>query len=357
MLKADLRRGGIVWRLPVICRPLDRLVRGLFAANLAVKNTDKENQKMRKTVFRSIYVILLIVLLTTIVIGCGARTTSTPAPTVKPPSPADSYPVTVTDGLGNTVTLEKAPQRIVSLSPANTEILFALNAGDRVVGVTDYCNYPKEALQKEKVGGFANPSVEKILSLKPDLVVAGGFGDQAVFEKLKEANIPVIRYEAASINAVVEEIKGLGQVLDKEDAAEKLSSAITAKRDEIAGKVKNAPAIALFFEISPDLWTVGPGSFIQEIITVAGGENIAADAGAAYAQYSKEKLLEKNPEVYLSTSGDTAEMIAKREGFGSLKAVQNHKVYTLDPDIFSRPGPRVIEAMEQLARLLHPDLF
>ncbi|QIB26452.1 ABC transporter substrate-binding protein [Caloranaerobacter azorensis] len=271
------------------------------------------------------------------------------------------YPLEVEDDFGNKVTIEKEPLRIVSLAPSHTEILFAIGLGNRVVGVTNYCNYPEEAKSKEKVGDFFNVNVEKIIELAPDLVIQYGQGKEEVNKRLKEAGIKVLSYEPESIDDVINLIDELGKITNRQRAAKMTIVDMMAKRDFVLSVVSGKEKVKVFYELqAKPLMTAGPGSFIDELINLAGGENIAKDAKGKYPQFDLEQLIERNPDVYLTSKygeNKTVDSIKSRDGYENINAIKNDRVYILDPDIISRPGPRIVDGLELIARKIHPEAF
>lgn len=280
----------------------------------------------------------------------------------KPPvEEVGEYPVEITDDFGNMVKFEKAPDTIISLAPNNTEILFALGLGDKVVGVTSFCDYPEEALAVEKIGDFNGINLEKIIELNPDLVLNYGPGDADDNARLKEAGIQMLAFLPESIDAVINTINTIGQATGSTEQSKELTNNMMAKKDEILDLVKDADKKKVFYEIWHDpLMAAGPGSFMDQLITLAGGTNIAENADGDYAQYDLEQLIERNPEVYL-TSADmpdkTPESMIARPGFENIEAMKIGNVHVLDANITSRSGPRIVEALELVAKAIHPELF
>jgi iron complex transport system substrate-binding protein len=272
--------------------------------------------------------------------------------------------LTVKDNLGRTVTIAARPERVVSLAPANTEILFAVAAGPQVVGLTKYCNYPPEASQgREIVGGFSakSLSVEKIVALKPDVVFASDSAQQSVIEALEAARIPVVALNASGFEAVFANIQLAGRVTGHTTEAEKV---VTGLKDRLAVAQKRVAAIPagkrpkVFYEVWDEpLMTASNRSFIGQILVAAGAQNIFGDQTEQYPTISAETVIQSDPDVILGpdSHGDklTAQMIGSRAGWQSLKAVTGKRVYTVNGDIISRPGPRVIDALEAVIDLLY----
>ena len=281
-------------------------------------------------------------------------------------SAADWEPVTITDDLGVTVTIDKYPERIVSLSPANTEILFALGLGDRIIGVTEYCTYPEAALSKDKIGGFSTINTEKIAVLNPDLLVAADGNSEETIAHLRELGYTIITVNADTIDTTLADIRLIGKAAGVESAAEELVSSMQADLAEIAEKTKGAekPTILHCMWTDP-LWVSGSGTFQDEMISAAGGVNAAAAEGG-WVALTMEKFLTMNPDIIVVDSGDgmgvgtddaLKNFFLKDSRMQSLSAVQNERVYVVNADIIDRGGPRIVEGVEALAEIAHPDIF
>ena len=273
----------------------------------------------------------------------------------------DQYPLEIEDAFGNKVTIERAPERIVSLAPNNTEILFALGLGEKIVGVTAFCDYPEEALSIEKIGDYIAVNFEKVIELEPDLIVNYGELDPDAGKIYSDANIPVICYMPESIDEVIETINQIAIATDAVKEGNTLTNNMIQKRDEIIAKVKDTETIKVFYEIWHEpLQAAGKGSFIDGLIELANGENIARDAEDEYPIYDIEQLIENDPQVYLTASDipeKTVETISKRPGYEGINAIKNGKIYLLDGNILSRSGPRIVEALEIIAQTIHPEAF
>jgi iron complex transport system substrate-binding protein len=293
--------------------------------------------------------------------GCPAPVPPTAEPTSAPTAIPTEAAITVEDGVGNVITFESAPQRIVSLAPNHTEVLYALGLGDRVVGVTEYCNYPPEAVEKPKVGDFVNADLELIVGLEPDLVLATTMHMAETVPALQDQGVVVFVLDPQSVASVLKEIRVLGQITGQEAAADALISDMQARIDAVQETVTAAPRLKVFWELGPELFTVGPGTFVDDLIGLAGGENVAADAAAPWPQLSVEAIILKDPDVIVLADhnyGQTVEMVRERPGWEDIAAVREGRVIEIsNDDIVSRPGPRLVEGLEFLARALHPDLF
>jgi iron complex transport system substrate-binding protein len=293
--------------------------------------------------------------------GCPAPVPPTVEPTSAPTAAATEAAITVEDGVGNVLTFESAPQRIISLAPNHTEVLYALGLGDRVVGVTEYCNYPPEAAEKPKVGDFVNTDLELVVGLEPDLVLATTMHMAETVPAIQERGIPVFVLDPQSVDNVLEEISILGQITGQEAVADALIADMQARIDAVQERVKDAPRPRVFWELGPELFTVGPDTFVNDLIVLAGGENVAADADTPWPQLSVEAIILKDPDVIVLADhnyGQTVEMVKERPGWEDIAAVKEGSIVEIaNDDIVSRPGPRLVEGLEFLAQALHPDLF
>lgn len=289
--------------------------------------------------------------------------TATPLPTATsiPPTPT-LVTQTITDDVGRTVTVKGVPQRIVSLAPSNTEVLYALGLGARVVGVTEFCNYPPEAKEKPKIGGFSKIDLERVVGLNPDLVLATNIHAKSVVPELEKRGITVVVIEPKSVDEVLAKVTFVGKLTGATETAAKVAAQMQARIDAVTSKVatvKSKPRV--YYEIDKTLFTAGPGSFINDMIVKAGGINIAADAKTAYPQLTAEAIIAKDPEVILLGSmnfGETPEVVRARPGWANITAVKTGRLVPItNEEVISRPGPRVVEGLELIARALYPDLF
>jgi iron complex transport system substrate-binding protein len=269
--------------------------------------------------------------------------------------------VTVEDDAGNVIELDTVPARIISLAPSHTETLYALGLGDKVVGVTEYCNYPPEVAEKPKVGSFTTIDLEQVVGLEPDLVLATSMHMAETVPALQERGIVVFVIDPQTVVAVLDAIDRIGQITGAQHAAQELITDMQTRIDTVQQAVTNEPAPRVFWELGAELYTVGPDTFIDDLITLAGGENVAADAGSSWPQLSVEAIILKDPDVIVLADhnyGQTAEMVKERPGWSDIRAVQEGNIVEItDDDIVSRPGPRIVDGLEFLAQALHPALF
>jgi len=276
------------------------------------------------------------------------------------PGPAGA----IVDDLGRTVQIDEVPRRIVSLAPANTEILFALGLGDRVVGVTEYCNYPPEAGGKEKIGGFATPDLERIVALAPDLVLAGGIHQKEVIPGLEEVGLTVFALKPENLAGIMESIRAVGVITGRETAASEVTAQMESRLEAITDETKNVERTprVLYVTWHDPLWSVGSGDMIHELIEKAGGENIFRDI-TGHTVVSLEAVLVRDPEVIIACSGhgeagDKPFAWAKQEArLGVTAARRDNRVYEVDADLVGRSGPRAVDALEWFAYFIHPELF
>lgn len=274
--------------------------------------------------------------------------------------------IVVTDGLGREVKLESAAQRIVSLAPSNTEILFALGAGDQVVGRDEVSDYPEAALALPTVGGWSGFSAEAIVALEPDLVLAAEINDPELVAELEKLGVTVYYLSnPKTLEDLYTNIEIVATLTGRD--ATKLTDSLKARVaavDEKLASVKEKPVV--FYEIDATdpskPYTAGPGTFIDLLIARAGGQNVVTLAGITdpYPQIGLEQLVLTPPDIILlgdAAYGQSAETVAARQGWDALKAVIDGKIFPFDDNLVSRPGPRLIDGLEALAKLLHPEVF
>jgi iron complex transport system substrate-binding protein len=274
-------------------------------------------------------------------------------------------PGTYTDDLGRGVVIEAVPQRIVCFGPSITEIAFALGLGERVVGVDDYSDYPAEALDLPKVGSSWAPSIESLVALEPDLVLS--LRHEQFNSDLEALGITFLVIDPTDIDGILADIRLVGEVTDTIAEAEALVDDMAGRIADIEELVEDAEPVSVFYIIDatdPALpWTAGPGSFIDTLITMAGGENVAHDAPMAWAQFSLEEVVSADPDVVIIQTMwggvPTIELSAlgAHPIWGALRAVSQGRVYLVDGDLVSRSGPRIVDGLEALARAIHPELF
>lgn len=320
---------------------------------------------MKKRILSSLVLLALLA-------ACAPAAVTTEAP-VAPVVEATEAPavvdtsISLVDDLGREVTLEAPAARVVSLAPSNTELLFAVGAGDQVVGRDPYSNFPEEAFAIADIGDtYASLNTEFILSLEPDLILAAGITPPEQVDQLEQLGITVYWLgNPTDLEGLYRNLETVGILTGHEQDALAAVDELSARADavlETVATVSERPTV--FYEVDGQTdpkapFTAGGGSFIDLIINLAGGTNVAGDV-EGYFPYSIEDLLVADPDVILLGDyawGATVESVAARTGWGTLSAVTNEQVYPFNDDHMSRPGPRLVNALEDLAKLLHPDLF
>lgn len=263
-------------------------------------------------------------------------------------------PRTVVDELGRTIAVPEHAERIVSLAPSITETLFALGVRDRVAGVTSYCDYPPEAKLKDKVGDTLKPNVERIVGIKADLVIVSTSSQlEQYIQNLEGLGIPVYISNPRNLEQVLESITSMGRLVGAEDRARELVSDMRARIDRVASSLVSAQRPRVLFLLGTEpLITVGGGTFMDDLITRAGGHSISTDAGGEYPQYSMETAVAKQPEV-IFVQFDEKQLPDRLK---QTPAGRANRVYHLDDDLVSRPGPRMIDGLEQMASKIHPEV-
>ena len=277
-------------------------------------------------------------------------------------------PFTIMDDLGRNVIITNYPlKRIVSLAPGTTEILFALGLGDKIVGVDSYSDYPPEAKDvKPKVGSFASISIETVTALNPDLVLATGGIQVSVVDKLEGGGLTVVALNPKDVSGIISDITLVGKITGQENVAKALVNKINAKIQEISNKLQNAPRPRVYIEyyFNGGYWSFGSQALISELVFKAGGINVFSGFAGAYLSTSTEQVIKANPEIIIITNGTmakaaglTPDVIRKRAGWDSTSAVKNNQIYVVEESPLTRPGPRILDALETLSRLIHPELF
>lgn len=270
--------------------------------------------------------------------------------------------VQVTDGTGRTLTLPALPRRIVSLVPGVTEMLYALGAEDRLVGRTDFCDYPPAARSKPSVGGTVSPSLEVLVSLKPDLVVATSAGNSdETRRQLERLRVPLYLVDPHGLADVFHTMTRLGALTARERRAAELVAGLERRVRAVAVRVAARPRPRVLYVVWPEpLIVPGRGAAVTELIELAGGESVSADGPEGYPRYSVEAAVARGPEVIiLARHGAGTAPYAREqwERFAELPAIRAGRLHAVDGDLFHRFGPRVVDALEILARLLHPEAF
>ena len=277
-----------------------------------------------------------------------------------------TFPVTIKDALNNNVVLNKKPEKIVSLIPSNTEFVFALGLGKNVVGVSDFDNYPEETAKKEKIGG-QEINLEKIISLKPDVVFAHASNAQNSTDGLKQltdAGIPVIVVnDAQNFDQVYDSIEMIGKATGEKKKADDMIQGMKDKLAEIKAKakeIKEKKKVLVEVSPAPEIYTPGKNTFMNEMLTMINAENLANDQ-EGWIKIDQEAMIKRNPGVIITTYGyyvkNPAEQVLTRKGWENVNAVKNKQVIDVDSDRVTRPGPRIVEGVEDLAKAIYPEVF
>ncbi len=296
---------------------------------------------------------LVAPLILALVLGACAEEAG-PSGSASPRDEDRTFPLTLTDDEGVEVTLDAPPRRIVTFAPSHTEIVFALGLGHLLVGVSgEFDDYPPEARGIERVGGAGGvePNIEKVVALQPEVLLTAFIGGEWK-DRLRDLGVPVFTTLASSFDDTLADIETLGRLLGAEDAAADLAAGMREEADAVSGAV--AP-VTCFLDLS-DLFTVGPGSLEFDLLERAGCEPVTASSDDPYPQWSLEQLVEDDPDVYLVSEGVPLEQVVRQPGIRDLSAVKAGRVYEVDADLVSRPGPRVAEGVAELAEALHGDV-
>jgi iron complex transport system substrate-binding protein len=264
------------------------------------------------------------------------------------------------DFLDRQVTIDYPPKRIISIAPSITEILFAIGLDEEIVGVTEFCDYPPKTAEKTKVGGYYNPSLEMIVSLKPDLVIAAADGpNESHLEKLTRLDVPCFVVKPKTVDEIIEAMNTLAEVTGKEETAQKTIAKIKERVDQVDRHVKSIPLekrLKVFYALDhSDLWTTGKNTFVNDLILRAGGINIASDS-KGWFKYSLESLVLEKPDVIITGKAAKQkheEIVALWQKYNVLPAVADNRIYTIDNNWLNRPGPRAIDALEKIVESLY----
>lgn len=327
-----------------------------FLKSRLVQITGRRGFELEKK--RRIFAIVTFIFVLSITAGCSQKTSNNKTDDINKDG------ILIIDNAGREIRIDGQPQRIISLSPSNTEILYALGIDDKIVGVTEYCDYPEQAKAIEKIGGFANPNIEKIVSHNPDLVIANDIHQEAV-EDLERLGFPVIILCPKNIYDMLENIKLLGKALGREGYADELVESLNGRIEAVQEKVSAIPEAEkpkVYYEIWHEpLMTAGPGTFIDDLLTLAGGINIARETKTTFPEISLELIIQKAPDIFIySHHGDShigLEEIYARHNWQDVPAIKNKQVYVIDSNIVQRATPRLVDGLEEITKILHPHLF
>ncbi|WP_285768118.1 ABC transporter substrate-binding protein [Peribacillus sp. SI8-4] len=318
---------------------------------------------------KKVFGLILVMLLTAgMMVGCSGTTNEGKEKQQTNQATHQAFPVTIKDATGEKVTIEEKPKKIVTLIPSNTEVVFALGLGDKVIGVSDNDNYPEETKDIEKVGGM-EMNTELIVSLKPDLVLAhasSAHNSEAGLQQLKDAGIDVLVVnDAQSFSEVYESIDMIGKATGEQAKAKDIIAGMKTKLKGISEKAKSLKqserkTVLVEVSPSPDIYTPGKNTFMNEMLAMISADNAAADVDG-WAKMDEESMIAANPDVIITTYGyytkDPVNEVIGRKGWQDVTAVKNAKVFDVHSDLVTRSGPRLIEGVEELAKSIYPNIF
>ena len=301
------------------------------------------------------YLFVLLSLLLLVSLSCTS-----------PKAERAKFPIEITDQAGRVVKFDKVPERILSIAPSNTEILFALGLGDQVVAVTDYCDYPAEAKEKTSLGSYITPSMEDIVAISPDLILATSVHEEEVISALEKIGMTVLALDPKTMDEVMESIALVGQVTGRQEEAAQVVSGMRARVKAVTDKTNNLadterPRVfyAVWYE---PLMSAGAETFQDDLIGIAGGNNVAGNL-TGWITIGLETVVEADPEVMIAgvnfiNIGDlNYQFIETEPRLRDTQARLNNRVFEVDSDLVSRTGPRIVDGLEKLAQFIHPELF
>ncbi|KTB48590.1 ABC transporter substrate-binding protein [Dehalogenimonas alkenigignens] len=333
------------------------------------------SKRLKEKRIRVGLILISIILALGILPGCAEPgSATTPSTTPATQEPAVVYPLTIKDGtrdskgvtVGREMTFTSAPQRIVSLAPSNTEIVYALGLGDKLVGNTTYCDYPEAAKSVAKVGGYSTAEVEKIVALKPDLILAANIHAAKVVPQLISLNLPVFVVDPRSLQDVLDSITLVGKVTNVQAKAANVVKTMNDRINAVKAKTATLPdaervrTLMLIWHDPP--MTVGPNTFMFELIQLAGGTSVSKGMADGFPTMGLESIISADPQVVITTGMGGAEnltlqYIKNEPRLKDIPARKDGRVYEVNQDWTNRMGPRVVDGLEAMAKLIHPELF
>jgi iron complex transport system substrate-binding protein len=318
---------------------------------------------------KKIFALLLVISFLLIGTSCKQSTNSDSAVSANSNSAASAdskatvnEPYKVTDSLGKEINFDKVPSKIISLLPSDTEIIYALGDGDKLIAVDTYSNYPEEAKKKPQLDSGEKTNIEAVIGLEPDLVILGQMAQtDAQFKQLEDAGIKVVVTDAGDIAQTYQVIEMIGKTLNKEAKAAEIINGMKNDFNTIKEQVKNNPPKKVYIEISPlkyKLWSCGKGTFQDELLTLVGATNIFSDI-SSWTEVSEEQVISRDPQIIITTVGpmngyeDPVSEIKSRANWSKIDAVKNGKIFVTDSDAIQRPGPRLASAAKELAKIIY----
>ncbi len=282
-----------------------------------------------------------------------------------PPAATPAFPLEIIDQLGRVVKFDKVPEKIISLAPSNTEIAFALGLEDRLVGVTEYCDYPEAAKDKPQIGGYKTVDIERVVEIQPDLILATNYHKAEVIPELERFGLTVFTLDPRNLDEVLEAISLAGECAGRKTEATQLVSEMENRIAAITTKTSNLSASerlrTLYLVAHDPLWVAGSETLIHQLIEIAGGTNVAQDM-TGFSAIGLELVVMANPQVIIAGSsmgshGSSLDFLQNDERLEGIDARKNNQLYEIFTDIISRPGPRIVDGLEQLAKMIHPEIF
>ncbi|MFC7147553.1 ABC transporter substrate-binding protein [Cohnella cellulosilytica] len=267
------------------------------------------------------------------------------------------YPLALKDSTGTDVVFEQAPERVVTIAPSETEVMFAIGAGAKVVAVDNYSDYPEEAQALEKVGDM-NTNLEALLAAKPDVVLAHSGMQANVIEELRKLDVKVFASDPKTLQQVMEKIGTVGQIMNAQEGAAQVVATMNDELKRVTDALQGVAAKKVYMEFSPG-WTVGSGEYMDEVLTLAGGDNVSK-ANSGWFEVDPEAVIQANPEVILYAVNPNFDLgipqaIKERPGFDAIDAVKNDRMFAVDDNSISRVGPRLTKVLYDMAKAIHPE--
>jgi iron complex transport system substrate-binding protein len=265
------------------------------------------------------------------------------------------------DEIGRKVKIPHSPKRIISLAPGITEILFDLGLDQEIAGVTNFCDFPEAALNKPRIGGFVNPSIEKIVSLKPDLIIATKDGNRwETIHRIEDLGFSVYVIDPKGFDGVMKTIKNIGEIVARQDESRKIVREMMTRKEDVFRLTRSLPKPRVFFQVgNAPIITVGKGTLADDLIRLAGGRSISENESVSYPLYSIETILSKAPEIIIMSSmesnKDNSNLIKRWQNWKSIPAVKMNAVYVVDSNLVDRSSHRIVEGLETIVRMIHPE--
>jgi len=267
-----------------------------------------------------------------------------------------------TDETGRGVRIPYPPQKIISLAPSITEILFALELDKEIAGVTDFCDYPEAVSKKARIGGFVNPSIEKIVSIQPDLIIAIRDGNRMeTIHRLSDLSFPVYVVDPKGFDGVITTLRNIGEIVGRQEKSRRMTAEIITRRDKVFTLTRSLHRPTVFFQVGYlPMITVGKGTLADDLIRLAGGASISENESAAYPSYNVELVVQKAPEIIIMSSMDSkrdySSLVKMWQTWKTIPAVKKNAIHILDSNIVDRPTPRIVEGLGAMLRVIHPEV-